>query len=74
MWSFGVILYAMMFGRPPFETSDVKATYKRIKANDYSFPDTVKVSDEAKAVISKILVLDPSQRPTVDDIQDMTFF
>jgi polo-like kinase 1 len=33
IWSFGVITYAMLFGRPPFETSDVKQTYKRIKTN-----------------------------------------
>jgi cell cycle serine/threonine-protein kinase CDC5/MSD2 len=24
IWAFGIILYTMIFGRPPFESSDVK--------------------------------------------------
>ena len=31
IWSMGAILFALLYGRPPFETSDVKKTYKRIK-------------------------------------------
>ena len=60
VWSTGVIIYTMLFGKPPYETSDVKATYQRIKKNQYSFPETVKVSKEAKDLISKILVTDPT--------------
>ena len=26
---------------PPFETNDVKTTYRRIRMNNYNFPDTV---------------------------------
>lgn len=31
IWSMGVIVYALLFGKAPFETSDVKKTYKKIK-------------------------------------------
>ncbi len=40
-WSIGVILYTLLVGRPPFESPEVKQTYKRIKANAYAFPEGV---------------------------------
>ena len=42
IWSTGVVLYTMLVGRPPYESKDVKSTYKRILANNFTFPDTVK--------------------------------
>lgn len=74
IWSFGVILYTMLIGKPPFEASDVKATYRRIKANAYSFPDRVIISSNAKDLITKILNLDPAKRPTIVSIYDHPFF
>jgi polo-like kinase 1 len=39
VWSLGVVCYTLLVGKPPFETSDVKTTYRRIKMNSYSFPE-----------------------------------
>lgn len=38
IWSMGVICFAFLFGRPPFETNEVKLTYKKIKTCEYTFP------------------------------------
>lgn len=73
IWSLGVILYTLIIGKPPFETSDVKTTYKRIRMNAYSFPENVPISDAARDLITKILNNDPSKRPNVDDILNHEF-
>ena len=74
IWSLGVIIYTLIIGKPPFETRDVKATYKRIKNNSYSFPDSAKISNSAKNLIQQILVTDPSKRPSLDQILIHDFF
>jgi len=73
VWSIGVIIYTLLFGRPPFETSDVKRTYKRIKANDYTFPEHVTVAESAKDLIKRILKSDPKERVSLDEIASHEF-
>ena len=74
IWSLGVIIYTLIIGKPPFETNNVKETYKRIKMNSYSFPERAIISDAAKALIQDILVLDPTKRPSLDGILASDFF
>lgn len=55
VWSTGVIMYTLLIGKPPFESKDVKSTYKRILSNSYSFPDHTVVCEHAKNLIRHML-------------------
>lgn len=74
IWSLGVLAYTLLIGKPPFETQDIKTTYRRIKMSAYGFPDHVQVSNEAKSLISQILVIEPYLRPSLDEILAQPFF
>jgi polo-like kinase 1 len=74
VWSLGVIMYTLIIGKPPFETNNVKETYKRIKMGNYSFPENAIISEPAKDLIQSILVLDPHKRPKLEEILNHDFF
>ena len=74
IWSLGVIIYTLIIGKPPFETNNVKETYKRIKNDNYSFPENALISEPSKELIQSILVLDPNKRPNLDQILVSDFF
>jgi polo-like kinase 1 len=74
VWSFGVLMYALIIGKPPYESHDIKTTYSRIKSNLYKFPENLSISSEAKSLISSILVLDYAKRPSFDEILRHEFF
>ncbi len=59
IWSIGVIMYTLLVGKPPFQTKDVKQTYKRIRANDYSFPADCALSNGAVSLIRHLLKAEP---------------
>jgi len=74
IWSTGVILYTLLVGKPPFESKDVKSTYKRIIANQYSFPDHTPVCDHAKNLIRHMLQARPEKRPSLEATLEHSFF
>ena len=74
LWSLGVITYTMLYGRPPFETKDVKMTYKRIKNNNYTFPQHVQVSESSKDFIRGLLKTDPLKRMSLETLLTHEFF
>lgn len=76
VWAIGVMMYALLCGKPPFQSKDVQVIYERIKQNEYSFPssDRYPISNEAKSLITDILATNPLQRPTLDEILDHAWF
>uniref|UniRef100_A0A673M298 Serine/threonine-protein kinase PLK n=1 Tax=Sinocyclocheilus rhinocerous TaxID=307959 RepID=A0A673M298_9TELE len=72
VWSLGCILYTLLVGKPPFETSCLKETYIRIKKNEYTVPRHV--NPVAAALIRRMLHADPTLRPSVSELLADEFF
>ncbi|XP_046899799.1 serine/threonine-protein kinase PLK1 [Hypomesus transpacificus] len=72
VWSLGCILYTLLVGKPPFETSCLKETYNRIKKNNYTIP--WHINPVASSLIKRMLHAEPTQRPTVAELQADEFF
>jgi polo-like kinase 1 len=74
IWAIGIIIYIFIVGKPPFETNDLKQTYKRIKSIQFDFPEDAHISTAAKNLIRRLLVKDPKKRPSLNDILMDDFF
>ncbi|TNN60832.1 Serine/threonine-protein kinase PLK3 [Liparis tanakae] len=72
VWSLGCVMYTLMCGNPPFETLDLKETYKCIKDVRYNLPSSL--SPAAQKLISSILQKNPSDRLALDQILNHEFF
>uniref|UniRef100_A0A9R1SBB4 Serine/threonine-protein kinase PLK n=2 Tax=Cyprinus carpio TaxID=7962 RepID=A0A9R1SBB4_CYPCA len=72
IWALGCVMYTMLLGRPPFETTNLKETYRCIREARYSMPSSL--SAQAKHLISSMLAKNPMHRPHLDDILRHDFF
>ncbi|VDN08266.1 unnamed protein product [Thelazia callipaeda] len=66
IWAIGCILYTLLVGKPPFETSSLKDTYNRIKSSCYSVPSHIGCN--ADLLIRELLQSKPEKRPTIHNV------
>jgi len=68
LWSVGVILYILLCGFPPFHGETEDDIYDKISAGEWQFisPYWDDVSEDAKDLIRKLLVLDRQKRFTAE--------
>lgn len=68
IWSFGIILFQFFYGKTPFKGQTEFLTFENIIHKELEFPSDTAIPDEAKDLISKLLIKDPDQRIGAQDI------
>lgn len=63
IWSCGVILFALLTGRLPFDDKNVKTLLDKVKAGKYNMPSWM--DPLAQDLIARMLVIDVNRRITV---------
>jgi serine/threonine protein kinase len=61
-WTFGVLLYELLYGKTPFKGYDNEETLSNVVYQNLKFPDSPLVSFQAKELIRRLLVKDPESR------------
>ena len=60
-------MYTFLSGTFPFKALSEKELYTKISKGVYNIPTYL--SNEAKNLLKKILVINPSSRPSADDVK-----
>ncbi|KAH9975652.1 kinase-like domain-containing protein [Russula compacta] len=72
IWSCGVILFALLAGRLPFDDEDLHTLLEKVKIGSYDMPQTI--DKRAQDLIARMLEKDVCKRITVEQILLHPFF
>jgi len=68
IWSLGISLFYMVYGRVPFMASNVFRMYAAVCERELAFPPDVAVPDSFKDIVRVLLQKDPYQRATFSQL------
>ena len=72
IWSCGVILYAMVTGRLPFDDNNIQRLLQKVQTGQYHLPS--ELPTDLRDLIRRMLTVDPQQRITLDEIKEHPAF
>lgn len=72
IWAFGCLLYQLIAGKPPFKATNEYLTFQKITKLQYAFSAGFPLI--LRDLIKQILVLRPSRRASIPQIQKHPFF
>lgn len=72
IWSCGIVLYALLAGKLPFDDDDMGVLLDKVKIGKFMMPTHLDPS--AKDLISKMLEKNPTKRITVSEVLKHPFF
>ena len=84
VWSLGVTLYMLLFGRDPWNfydaiankpmSSHTKLDYQHHSGEQLIFPDSPKVSERVKVLLRRMITINPQMRPTFTELIKDEYF
>ena len=69
MWALGVVLFTMLYGQFPFYDAVPHELFSQIKGAQYTFHNEVRVSEDTKGIVAKLLVVQPQARLTATELR-----
>ena len=66
IWSCGIILFALLTGRLPFDDEDIRALLHKVKIGKFNMPQ--ELPSDAKDLIRRMLEVNPAKRITVSSL------
>ena len=70
IWSCGVILFALLTGRLPFDDENIRILLQKVKNGRFAIPADLPA--DAKDLITRMLVVEPEQRISVSQTENTT--
>jgi serine/threonine protein kinase len=72
VWSCGVILYALVSGKLPFDDENIRVLLRKVKEGQFVMPPFL--HRDIRDLISRMLVVDPTKRITISQIKQHQWF